>query len=102
MSLIIIYIVKITYIIKIIICLKRFLSFLFLKFCYFREESHSMLGYHSTDHAKAIRFENVCEDIENNNIQDKNQNFEDEHDVIHYSSNSKGIFAQVRVRKPYR
>ena len=57
-----------------------------------------MLRYHSVDHAKAIRLENVCEDIENNNTQDKNQNFDDKHDVIHYSSNSKGIFAQVRVR----
>ncbi|KAK9298249.1 hypothetical protein QLX08_008337 [Tetragonisca angustula] len=61
------------------------------------EESHSMLRYHSVDHAKAIRLENVCEDIENNNTQDKNQNFDDKHDVIHYSSNSKGIFAQCLV-----
>ncbi|CAD1477821.1 unnamed protein product, partial [Heterotrigona itama] len=61
------------------------------------EESHSMLGYHSVDHAKTIRLENVCEDIENNNNEDKNQNFDDKHDVIHYSLNSKGIFAQCLV-----
>lgn len=74
--------------------------FLLIKF-YFREERHSILGYNIADYAEAIQVENVCEDIENNNTRDKDNNFDNNPDAIpeHHSSNSKGIFAQVRIRK---
>lgn len=52
---------------------------------------------HSTvDYTKVNEVKNVCEDIENNNTQDKDKIFNNKDNVIHYSSNSKGIFAQVR------
>ncbi|OAD58904.1 Facilitated trehalose transporter Tret1 [Eufriesea mexicana] len=58
-----------------------------------------MLEYNLADYAEVIQVENVCEDIENNNTRDKDNNFDDNRDVIpvHYSSNSKGIFAQCLV-----
>lgn len=76
--------------------LKRFLPF-FVKCCYFREEHRSMLRYHAANYdAKIIQIGNVCEDIENNNTRDKDSTLDEKCDVIYYSSNSKGIFAQVR------
>lgn len=50
---------------------------------------HSTVDYTKVNEVKS-------EDIENNNTQDKDKIFNDKDNVIHYSSNSKGIFAQVR------
>lgn len=56
-----------------------------------------MLGYHAANYdAKIIQIGNVCEDIENNNTRDKDSTLDEKSDIIYYSSNSKGIFAQVR------
>lgn len=50
---------------------------------------------------KVNEVKNVCEDIENNNSQDENKIFNDKDNVIHYSSNSKGIIAQVKKLQIY-
>lgn len=58
-----------------------------------------MLGYNSGNCKKSPSIKSVCEDIENNN----NNNVKNEQGVLYnektavqYSSNSKGVFAQVR------
>lgn len=56
---------------------------------------------HRTVNCKVNEVKDVCEDIENNNTQDKNKIFNDKDNVIHYSSNSKGIFAQVKKLQIY-
>ncbi|XP_033349895.1 facilitated trehalose transporter Tret1-2 homolog isoform X1 [Bombus vosnesenskii] len=62
------------------------------------EEQRSMLGYHAANYdAKIIQIGNVCEDIENNNTRDKDSTLDEKCDIIYYSSNSKGIFAQCLV-----
>ncbi|CAK9832942.1 Facilitated trehalose transporter Tret1 [Anthophora retusa] len=61
------------------------------------EERHSMLGYHPVDYVKVAEVKNVHEDIENNNTFNKVDAFYEENRVAHYSSNSKGVFAQCLV-----
>ncbi|KAG9428779.1 facilitated trehalose transporter Tret1-2 isoform X1 [Apis mellifera carnica] len=58
------------------------------------EECCSILGHSTIDYTKVNEVKNVCEDIENNNTQDKDKIFNNKDNVIYYSSNSKGIFAQ--------
>lgn len=56
-----------------------------------------MLSYHPIDYAKVIKVKNVCEDIENNNTDKENTVFDDKNVLRQYSSNSKGVLAQVNV-----
>ncbi|XP_076242129.1 facilitated trehalose transporter Tret1-2 homolog [Calliopsis andreniformis] len=61
------------------------------------EEHQSILGFHPTDHIKVVKVKDTCEDIENNNTENKDNVFNDKDDITQYSTNSKGIFAQCLV-----
>lgn len=64
-----------------------------------REECHSILGPDSGDYPKIIveRRESACEDIDNNNTDDKSNSIENKQHPGLYTSNSKGVFAQCLV-----
>lgn len=58
-----------------------------------------MLDCRTVDYEKVTDVENVCEDIENNNTQNKCNGLDDQIHTIHHSSNSKGVLAQVRKKE---
>ncbi|XP_076678894.1 facilitated trehalose transporter Tret1-2 homolog isoform X4 [Andrena cerasifolii] len=61
------------------------------------EEHQSMLGFHPDDYTKVVKVTRVCEDVENNNTENKDNTFDDKTVLTQYSSNSKGVFAQCLV-----
>ncbi|XP_076678889.1 facilitated trehalose transporter Tret1-2 homolog isoform X1 [Andrena cerasifolii] len=64
---------------------------------HFSEEHQSMLGFHPDDYTKVVKVTRVCEDVENNNTENKDNTFDDKTVLTQYSSNSKGVFAQCLV-----
>lgn len=55
-----------------------------------------MLGFQPVDYAKVVKAKDACEDIENNNNENKGDTFDNKSDSVQYSTNSKGVCAQVR------
>ena len=64
---------------------------------HYSEEHQSMLGFHPDDYTKVVKVTHVCEDVENNNTENKDNTFDDKTVLTQYSSNSKGVFAQCLV-----
>lgn len=70
----------------------------------FSEEEQAMLGHDTSVNKKAPSVKSVCEDIENNNSLNSLNNIKNDEAtqgrmeggmVTQYSSNSKGVLAQV-------
>ncbi|XP_034185866.2 uncharacterized protein LOC117606334 isoform X5 [Osmia lignaria lignaria] len=60
-------------------------------------EESRMLRCDTVDYVEVTKVDNICEDIENNNTDDKGNIFDDRNIVTRFSSNSKGVFAQCLV-----
>ncbi|XP_017878764.1 facilitated trehalose transporter Tret1-2 homolog isoform X2 [Ceratina calcarata] len=64
-----------------------------------REECHYSILGSNANYANVItpRRESVCENVDNNNTDGKSNSLENKQESGHYSSNSKGVFAQCLV-----
>ncbi|XP_034184760.2 facilitated trehalose transporter Tret1-2 homolog isoform X2 [Osmia lignaria lignaria] len=62
-----------------------------------QNEESRMLRCDTVDYVEVTKVDNICEDIENNNTDDKGNIFDDRNIVTRFSSNSKGVFAQCLV-----
>lgn len=79
----------------------HFINYIHFSDEHFSEEHQSMLGFHPDNYTKVVKVTNVCEDVENNNTENKDNTFDDKAVLTQYSSNSKGVFAQVRIGVMY-